>query len=214
MAALFCVENLNLSVELILYNIYYTVKNWFALHLFLKMYNMKWFFVALLTLSFAGCKKIDKLTQFHYQLDETTEIPALLSLNLPFDIYTPNISTNITKELEINNTKKKHVESIVLEVLELTIQSPGNGSFDFLKSIEISLISDGLPEVVIATKANITDQVGNKLLLDVNSIELREYILKDTAKIKIKIMVDQIVTKDYTVFIHTDFKIDAKVFGI
>lgn len=171
-------------------------------------------FFGLLVSSLFGCKKIDGWTQFQLQVDEKAAIPAMLSLNLPFDILTPNVSASITKELEIKNTQKKRVEKIHLEQLQLTLQEGGNTSFAFLKKIEIFLKVDGLPDVMIASKENITNDIGNTLLLEVNPTELKPYILEDTVKLKIKVTLDQIVTQDAEVLVQADFFVDARIMGI
>ncbi len=147
-------------------------------------------------------------------IDQASTIPAIVGLNLPFDINIPNVKTNITKELDIRNKKKKKVESIILSELKIIIINPSNATFDFLNSVEIILIAEGLPEVIIASNYDISDDVGSSILLNVNSMELKDYILKDTVKLKVKVEVDQLVTQDYAIFIHSDFFVDARVLGI
>jgi hypothetical protein len=157
---------------------------------------------------------VDSLTKFHLKMTESTSIPAMLNINLPFDIYTPNIETNIEKELEVRNSHKDKVESIHLNVLELRITNPTNGTFDFLKSIEIVLTADGMSDVLIAHKENIKDNVGSKITMDVENVELKNYLLNDYVKIKIKVVTDKISTQKYDVELFTDFFVDAKILGV
>lgn len=163
---------------------------------------------------FSSCSKMDSLTKFHLKITESTSIPAMLNINLPFEIYTPNIETNIVKELEVRNSHKDRVESIHLSILELTITNPYNGTFDFLKSIEIVLTADGMSDILIAHKENIKDNIGSKITLDVEDVELKNYILKDFVKIKIKVVTDKITTQKYDVELFTDFFVDAKILGV
>lgn len=176
--------------------------------------KLNYLIFAFLSILLFSCQKIDSWTQFNLKVEETADIPAMISIDLPFNILTPNINTSITKELEIKNTKKKRVEKIHLEELKLTLQEDGNMSFGFLKKIEIYLKVDDLPELLIAQKENITNDIGNTLILDVNQEDLKAYIMKDTIKIKIKVTVDEIVTKDSEVLIQANFFVDARILGI
>lgn len=162
----------------------------------------------------SSCTKVDELTKFHLKYSESTTIPAMLNINLPFDIYTPNIETNIDQELEIRNSHKDRVEGIHIEELELSITNPSNATFDFLKSIEVTLSVDGLTDIVIAHKENIKDNVGSSISLEVNNVELKNYILSDIVKLKIKVVTDKITTQKYDIDVYTDFFVDAKILGV
>jgi hypothetical protein len=62
--------------------------------------------VLCITLSVLGCKKIDELTQFDMEFNETTVIPSTIGINLPFNIFTPDIETNSESTFEVNDTRK------------------------------------------------------------------------------------------------------------
>lgn len=41
-----------------------------------------------------GCKAVDKLTHFDMDYDESMVISSLIGVNLPFNLWTPAITTN------------------------------------------------------------------------------------------------------------------------
>ncbi len=175
-----------------------------------------WVFISVLLWigSTQSCKKLDKLTEFdivyHTEITISTGIPV----NLPFDIPTPAIETNSEEEFENNNTHKDLIEKIYLKKMELTITDPANGTFDFLNSIEIYIVADGLPEKKIAWKNPVPSNIGNTLRLETTGDDLQDYIKKDSFRLKTKVVTDQILSQDYDIDIQSVFRVNAKILGI
>ncbi|MCF8254667.1 MAG: hypothetical protein K9I36_08920 [Bacteroidia bacterium] len=166
----------------------------------------------LIGFSFA-CKKVDKLTKFNLNYEENVTIPSSTGINLPFNILSPDITTNSESSFSVNNTRKDLIESIKLTKLDLEIISPSNGNFNFLKSVDIYISADGLAETKIAYKENIPNNVGSKLSLDLTDTDLKEYIKKDKFSLKLVSVTDEFIATDYKIKISTSFFVDAKILG-
>lgn len=162
----------------------------------------------------SGCKEVDKLTQFNMDYDESVTIPSSIGINLPFNLFTPPITTNSTKSFEVNDTRKDLIEQIILKEMTLSISSPSGKDFSFLKSIEIYMSADGLDEIKVAWKDNIDNSVGNSIALETSSSDLQEYIKKDEINLKVTTVTDELILTDYEVNIHSNFFVDAKILGI
>jgi len=162
----------------------------------------------------SGCKKISEKTQFNMVYDTSVDIPSSTGVNLPFNIFTPDITTNSESTFESNNTRKDLIEQIVLKTLELTVSKPNGEDFSFLKSVEITLKADGLANKKIAWKNNIPANAGNKITLETSPDNLEEYIKKDSFKLNVKTVTDEVLTSDYTIDIHSVFFVDAKILGM
>lgn len=160
-----------------------------------------------------GCKKIDKLTHFNMEYTETFTIPSSTGVNLPFNIASPDVETNSTSEFEINDTRKDLIEEIQLTQLDLSITSPSNGDFSFLKSAEIYISADGLSEAKIAYINSVPSSAGKNLSLETTKADLQEYIKKDKFDLRLKVVTDEIITSDYQVETHAVFYVDAKILG-
>ncbi|MBL7812599.1 MAG: hypothetical protein JNL57_10290 [Bacteroidetes bacterium] len=161
----------------------------------------------------SNCKKIDKLTQFTLSYKERVVVPATASINLPFNLFTPDITTNSESEFEVHDTRKERVENIRLKTLNLTLIQPSNGQFSFLKSITIYISAEGLPEEKIAWKDNIPANPGKQLELETANTNLRDYIKKDKFKLRIALVTDEVLTSDQEVEVHSAFFVDARVLG-
>jgi len=162
----------------------------------------------------SACKEVDKLTQFNMDYDESVTIPSTIGINLPFNLFTPPITTNSTESFEVNDTRKDLIEQIILKEMTLSISSPSGEDFSFLKSIEIYMSADGLDEIKVAWKDTIDNSVGNSIALETSSSDLQEYIKKDDINLKVTTVTDELILTDYEVNIHSNFFVDAKILGI
>ncbi len=169
--------------------------------------------VAVLWISI-GCEKLDRLTQFHLDYNDTITIPAVLGLNLPFNIFTPSIKTNTEEVFEINDTRKNLIEEVTLEELSLNIIDPSDSDFSFLKSIEIYIESDSAAEVLVAWKYEIDNSIGSSIDLEVSDEDLTRFIIEDDFLLKITTVTDEIPLTDHVIEIQSRFFVNAEILGI
>ncbi|WP_258103433.1 hypothetical protein [Marinoscillum sp. MHG1-6] len=162
---------------------------------------------------FTGCDKIAKLTQFEMEYDETVIIPSSTGINLPFNLFTPDVQSNSESTFAVNDTRKDLIEEIQLTQLDLTLTSPSNGDFGFLKSIEIFISADGLSEVKIAWKENIPSTIDKYMELETTPSDLQEFIKKDNFSLRVNTVTDELITSDHHIDVHSIFFVDAKILG-
>lgn len=177
---------------------------------------MKKYFLYLIALSFcfSGCKTIDKLTQFNMEFNEEVTLPSSMGIGLPFDILTPEVPTNSEYAFSENDTRKDLIEEIILTELVLTIKSPDDSDFSFLKSIEVFINADGLEEQKIAWANDVPDNQGASIKLETSGTNLEEYIKKDQFKLKVSTVTDEAFTPDHVVNVYSKFFVDAKIAGL
>lgn len=172
------------------------------------------YLLLLLLISFSpGCEKIDELTHFDMEYEETVIIPSLIGINLPFNLYSPDIKSSSEQVLELNDTRKELVESIYLKSLVLEINDAGK-DFDFLEDIEIYLKADGLEEQRIASLYDLKNEQKSKLEAHTNEVELKDYILKDEFTLKVVAKTDELILSDHPIKITALFFVDARLFGV
>jgi len=170
--------------------------------------------LTLLILIASSCNKLEKLTQFQMQYTTSVVIPSSTGINLPINLFTPDIESNAESTFSLNNTRKDLIQEIKLTKLDLNISSPPNGNFGFLKSIAIFISAEGLSEIEIASKDNIPDNGGSFLSLDTKDVNLKEYITKDQFKLKLNTTTDQIINSDHHIDVQLTLFVDAKILGI
>ena len=171
------------------------------------------FTLLLLTTVLLACKKIDKLTQFNMNYNESFTIPSSVGVDLPFNVFSPDIESNSESTFEINDTRKDLIEQIILTKMDLTLTSPSNGDFSFLNEVRIFLSADGLDEIEIASKTDIPNSVGKELSLDLSGADMQEYIKKDQFDLRLYTVTDEIITSDHVIDMESVFFVDAKILG-
>lgn len=167
--------------------------------------------ILLSTIILSSC---DKLTQFDIEYEAEATIQSSSPVNLPFNVITPEITSNSTSTFESNNTRKDLVEEILLKQLDMEITSPSNGDFSFVNEIHIFLKADGLEDIEIAYIEDIPDNVGNKISLTTVCKDFKEYIKKDQFQISIDVVTDEVIAQDHVVKIYSVFGVDAEILGV
>jgi len=161
------------------------------------------FFLLLLPIISFSCKE-GKLFTF-YITDQTniTIENSITPFDLPFDIPTPDITTNSESEFEQNDTKVELVKEIVIRELSLTITSPADETFSFLKSIHLYISTDENDEIELAWKDNIASDA-KTIQLEITADVLDKFVKSSKYKIR-----TEVVTKE-TLFHDVDIQIDLK----
>ena len=161
----------------------------------------------------SGCKDLDKLTQFNMEFNQSIVIPSSTGINLPFNILTPDVATNSASTFSTNKTRKDLVDEIKLTKLELSISSPTNADFSFLKSISVYISAPGVSEVKIAYKDEVPANAGAILTLDVSGVDLKEYIKADKFSLRLNTVTDELLASDHTLNARSTFFVKAKIFN-
>jgi len=169
----------------------------------------------LVVFALSSCGDLNKLTQFDLPLSQLVTIKKdMVVANMPIDsIMTPAIVTKSEEFFNTNNIKTDFIEKISLKEMKLSITSPTTGNFNFLKTIEISIMADNLNMIKIATLTDVPTNGSTDLLLDVSKDDLKPYLLKNSIKLKIKINADETIPTDYDIDVKPIFLIDLKVLG-
>jgi len=162
---------------------------------------------------FSSCEVVNSLTVFDIRFSQTIPIKASLSLNTPFDIPTPETTTNLSSSIDNNNTQKDLIQKIWLKSLQMSIVKPDGEDFSFLSTIKIYISAEGESEELIAWMDNVPT-TASTISLSVTDADLKKFILKDKISLRTRITTDEINSSDYEVNLDTDFTVDAKILGI
>lgn len=173
-------------------------------------------FVYLLVAFFAlvSCDKLDELTKFDIEYKSNVTIPSTVGIDVPFDVFTPDVETNSESKFEVNDTRKDLIEEIRLKELVLNITSPDDADFSFLESIVIYISAEGLDEIKIAEEVEVDPNTGNSLDVDVVDVDLKEYIKKDEFNLRLETVTDEVISRDHEIEVNSTFFVDAKILGL
>ncbi len=156
-----------------------------------------------------SCKK---LLTFDISDSTTTTVDAnILPFQLPVELPTPDVTTNSENEFAQNDTKVELVKEIILKKLELTITSPSDKTFSFLKSIEIYISADGEDEMKLAWNDDVQSNA-KSIELETTNSALDKYVKKDKYKLRTKVVTKETLTQSVDIKIDFTFQVTADPF--
>jgi hypothetical protein len=161
-----------------------------------------------------SCDKLDELTKFDMEYSQRATIPSTAGIDLPFDVFTPEMETNSESTFEVNDTRKDLIEEIKLTELEMVIISPDGADFSFLNSIEVYISADGLEEIKIAYLEEVPEDAGSVITLDTSDTDLKEYIKSDEFSLRLNTVTDELMSSDHELEVNSTFFVDAKILGL
>lgn len=162
-----------------------------------------------LAVLWAGCEKIEDLLTFQFSETVNFTVPSSITINAPVTIQTPPQPSSSTTEFEQNNTNADKVRDIQLTGLTLNITSPANRTFSFLNSIELYITSDGLPDLLIASRTDIPNNIGQSLVVPTNNAALDEYVKDGVYGIRTDVETDETFFEDVDIEADLSFEVTA-----
>lgn len=164
--------------------------------------------IAFTILSLSSCRKLGTFT-----MDYSTDIviPSQTGINLPFNLYSPTITTNSKSRFESEGTSTKYVNTIFLTELKLSIKNPSSANFDFLDEIQIYISSPNQTEKLIAEKINIPNEQLKSFYCDLKNVDLKGFISDEFYDLRVRTVTDQINTQDITISVDQLYTVEAKI---
>lgn len=159
----------------------------------------------------SSCKKLKKIVQFNLEYKTEIVVPSTVGAQLPFNVFTPDVTTNSEASFEANDTRKDLINEIILTQLQLTVKSPNGEDFSFLKSAEVFINADGLDEKSVALISEVPDPVGNQIDLTPSGSDLAPYIKSDEFSLKVRTVTDEALASDHTIEVKSKFRVEGKL---
>jgi len=151
----------------------------------------------------------EKLLTFDISDSTTTTVDAnILPFQLHVEVPTPDVTTNSENEFAQNNTNIDLVKEIILKKLKLTITSPVDKTFSFLKSIEIYISADGEDEMKLAWNDDVQSNA-KSIELETTNSSLDKYVKKDKYKLRTKVVTKETLTQSVDIRIDFTFQVTA-----
>lgn len=158
-----------------------------------------------------SCEEIDDLLTFHVTDRTMIRIENAMTVGLPLDIPTPDVSSNSEQEFENNNTHADLVKDIKLEELTLTITDPPGKTFSFLKTIRIFISTTQDNEIELASLDNITTTTSMIELIPTQE-RLDAYAKASTYHLRTEVTTDETLTQSVDVQVDLKFRVTADTY--
>ncbi|TWI81190.1 hypothetical protein IQ13_2206 [Lacibacter cauensis] len=164
--------------------------------------------LALLFISFVftGCKKLG--VNFSISNQANFRVESSSPINLPFEMGTPDVTTNSSQQFNNNNTAANLIKEIKLEELKLSITNPASKTFSFLKSVEIYISTNSNNEILLASLSNISS-TAQSISLTTTAQDLSNYVKASSYKLRTSVVTKETVTQAIDIRADIKFKVKA-----
>lgn len=159
-----------------------------------------------ISLAFTGCKKLGVNFSINNQANFRVESSA--PINLPFEMGTPDVTTNSSQQFDNNNTAANLIKEIKLEELKLSITNPATKTFSFLKSVEIYISTNSNNEILLASLSNISS-TAQSISLTTTTQDLSSYVKASSYKLRTSVVTKETVTQAIDIRADIKFKVKA-----
>ena len=152
--------------------------------------------------------KVNEATEFDLNYSTTLPIPAAAIVNttVPVTFTSPDITTNSSSRFSSEKTTKEFISEIKFTKFKI---STNTGNLDFLKSISISIQTDGMGDQAIATKTAIP-QGQTSVDADLGDVNIKDYIFKDKIRFKVSVTVSTGVSSDQELKLEQTLRVKGK----
>ncbi|WMJ71977.1 hypothetical protein RCC89_02145 [Cytophagaceae bacterium ABcell3] len=173
----------------------------------------KVFLVLFLTTILFSCRNLrEDITTFSIQESSTFEIEPVTGVDVPIVITSIPVETSASESFEQEGVTRDNIEEIRLMSMSLIMLDPPEHTFNFVKSLELTIVADGLPERKLAYHHDVPRDVTD-FDLEITGENLDEYLKKD--KFYLNVSTTSRVMFDEKLQIKADmiFNVRAKIFN-
>lgn len=172
------------------------------------------FILVVIAMSMTACKEkaIYKTFQTSYAFKMT--VPANALISSPLFPLSFDKESNAESAYAINDTRKDLVEEVFMKSFLIEILSPQGEDLSFVNSARFYINADAEPEMLIAFKDPVPDDIGSDLSLELDAVNLAPYIRKDPFEIRSKIVTDENRTQDIVLRATIQFDVTAKLVSL
>jgi len=166
--------------------------------------------VAAILFSVFSCKKLNELLTFNINVENNFTVGASGPISIPFDILTPQVTTNSTQQFQNNNSDANKVKDIKLKKVDLQITSPAGKTFSFLESVHIYVSTNANDEIELAYLDNISTTATTISLIPTTA-SLDKYVKASSYSLRTKIVTKQALTQNVEVKNLCQFQVTANL---
>jgi len=163
-----------------------------------------------LLLSGLSCKKIDELLTFSINVENNFTVGATGPISVPFEILTPQVTTNSTQQFQNNNSNVNKVKDIKLKQVDLQILSPSGKTFSFLQSVHIYISTNASDEIELAYLDDISS-TATAISLIPTTASLDKYVKASSYSLRTRIVTKQALTQDVEIKNLCRFQVTANL---
>ena len=173
---------------------------------------MNWKYLTIIAIVLISCKKIDKLTNFYFDISQEITFYTGDEPGSTIDVWTFNVLENRDTLYKENNSNVYGTNRIAISKMKLSSSDTLDNNMEYIESIEVFITANDMQEKKIAWLDKLPEEIKTSISLDFSDDDLKDYIVdKDYAKniriinkstINIKASIDF----SYTIYINSNLE--------
>ena len=165
---------------------------------YIKISMKKLLFTALASIIlFTGCGTVQSIIKSSFPYTATLVIPASSKNNMILSVTTAASSFD---EVFGNQDGNNYIKDVRIASAKLVASNPNDKSMGMFKSVKFYISNAGSSEVMVASRNDVSENIGSSLVLDIdNSRFLDTYIKGNSLKIRMEYVLRENITTDVSV---------------
>ncbi|SFH13986.1 hypothetical protein [Pedobacter insulae] len=144
-----------------------------------------------------GCGTVQSIIKSTFPYTATLVVPMSSKSN------TTIVATSTASSFDQifgNQNGATYIKEVRVASARLDASNPSNQNLGVFKSVKLYIINDGGAEVMVASRSDVSENIGNNLVLDVdNSRFIDEYVKGNNLRIKLEYVLRNNLTSDVSV---------------
>lgn len=164
----------------------------------------------LFLLVFVGCKKVDQILTFTVDVTQSVDIPGYFPGASV--LLTPvSVTTNSADSFRNNKTTRDKVKDVYLDQMKLTISSPKDSTFNFLKKLEVFINTPNVNNKILLARIDNVPRNVNSITLIPTTAKLDEYLKAEKYELTVNATLPYPTASSKTFTVRSDakFKVTA-----
>lgn len=144
-----------------------------------------------------GCATVQSIIKSTFPYTATLTIPTTAKSN------TTSIATSTTSsfdEIFGNQTGTDYIKEVRVASAKLNASNPTDQNLGVIKSVKLFLVNGNGEEVMVASRSDVAENIGNNLVLDIdNSRFVDNYIKGSNLKVRMEYVLRSTLTSDISI---------------
>lgn len=146
---------------------------------------------------FAGCATVQSIIKSTFPYTSSLIIPASTKIN---STASATSSASSFDQVFGNQNSTDYIKEVRISSAKIMATNPNSQSLGVFKSVKIYISNGNSGEVMVASRKDISENIGTDLILDIdNSRFLDNYIKGSNLKVRMEYVLRKSLTKDVSV---------------
>jgi hypothetical protein len=132
---------------------------------------------------FSGCGTVQSIIKSSFPYTATLVIPASSKNNI---ILSATSAASSFDEVFGNQNGNAHIREVRMSSARLIASNPNDQSMGIFKSVKMFISNAGSGEVMVASRTDVSENIGSSLVLDIDNSRLLDTYIKQGNSLKIR----------------------------